>query len=336
VSAPLPKGFPRVASLLPSTTEIVHALGLGDALVLRSHECDYPPEVERLPFATEPRMAPPGTSRGIDAQLRDLLEEGLGIFRVDAERLREAAPEVILTQDQCAVCAIPRWVIDEAVAELLDPPPTVVSVAPTTLEEILASVVTVAEALGVPERGILLRRELAERLARVGARSGGPRGRDGRGGPGPDPAVRHRPSVLTIEWFDPLMPAGNWVPELVELAGGRNLLGEAGAHSPVLPWEAMAATDPDLIVLLPCGFGLERARAEVPVLEALPGWRDLRAVRAGRVAVADGNRYFNRPGPRVVESAEILAEMMAAVRHPDLPPGPHQGDGWSWVGGGSA
>jgi iron complex transport system substrate-binding protein len=303
---------------------------MGGSLVLRSHECDHPPGVEELPWATEPRLAPPGSSAGIDAQLRDLLEEGLGVFRVDAEALREAAPQVILTQDQCAVCAIPRWVIDQAVAELLDPPPEVVSVSPTTVEEILASVATVARALGVPERGIRLRRELAERLARVGGGHRGGRQGGHRGSPGAD---GERPSVLTIEWFDPLMPAGNWVPELVELAGGRNLLGEAGAHSPTLSWEEMAATDPDVVVLLPCGFGIQQALAELPVLEALPGWRELRAVGLGRVAVADGNRYFNRPGPRVVESAEILAEILRAVARPGLPPGPHQGDGWRWVPG---
>lgn len=343
---------PRVASLLPSTTEIVHALGLGEALVLRSHECDHPPEVRALPFATEPRVEPPGSSAGIDTQLRELLEEGLGVFRVDAEALKAAAPEVILTQDQCAVCAIPRWVIDQAAAELLDEAPTIVSVSPTTVEGVLDSVVTVARALGAEARGIHLRRTLAERLEAVRRRA--PGGRDavrsqGAGGPdtpGPDafPAapcdargdapgdVRDaRPSVLTIEWFDPLMPAGNWVPELVALAGGRNLLGEAGAHSPWTSWETMAAADPDVIVLLPCGFGLSRALEEVPVLEALPGWHDLRAVRAGRVAVADGNRYFNRPGPRIVESAEILAEIIDQARGDGIRTGALQGDGWVWL-----
>ncbi len=340
---------PRVASLLPSTTEIVHALGLGEALVLRSHECDDPPEVRDLPFATAPRVAPPGSSAGIDAQLRELLEEGLGVFRVDAEALKAAAPQVILTQDQCAVCAIPRWVIDQAAAELLDEAPTIVSVSPTTVEGVLDSVVTVARALGAEARGLILRRTLADRLEGVrrraarGLEAPGPDAsssasleatRDAGGDSGGDSggeAGDARPSVLTIEWFDPLMPAGNWVPELVALAGGRNLLGEAGAHSPWVSWEAMAATDPDLIVLLPCGFGLPRALEEVPALEALPGWHDLRAVRNGRVAVADGSRYFNRPGPRIVESAEILAEIIDQARGGGIRKGALQGDGWVWL-----
>ncbi len=306
---------PRIASLLPSTTEIVWALGLGEHQVLRSHECDHPPGVEALPFATEPRKAPPGTSAGIDTQLKALLEEGLGVFRVDAGRLRAAAPEVILTQDQCEVCAVPLSAIEEAACALLDPPPTIVSVSPTTVREVLDSVERVAAALGVPERGRALRASLEERMRRV---TDAVRGHVAKG----------RPGVLTIEWYAPLMPAGNWVPELVERAGGRSLLGEAGEHSPVLPWDAMAEADPDVVVLMPCGFGLERARREVDTLEALPGWCGLRAVREGRVAVVDGNRYFNRPGPRLVESLEILAEIL----HPEALPTRHHGDGWSWVG----
>jgi iron complex transport system substrate-binding protein len=326
-----PDAHPRVASLLPSATEIVCALGLRDALVLRSHECDHPPGIEALPFATEPRYAPPGSSAGIDLKLRELLEEGLGVFRVDADRLRAAAPEVILTQDQCHVCAVPREAIEKAACALLDPPPRIVSLSPATLEEVLESVETVADALGVPERGRRLRGELEGRMRTV---ADGVRRRNG------DPSAegRGRPGVLTIEWFDPLMPAGNWVPELVKLAGGENLVGEAGAHSPVMPWEALARTDPDVIILLPCGFGIERAVEEVAVLEALPGWGELRAVRGGRVAVADGNRFFNRPGPRLVESAEILAEILSAVVEEEGARGAARhrwaGDGWRWVGDG--
>ncbi len=320
-----PAPHPRVASLLPSATEIVCALGLGDALVLRSHACDHPPGIDALPFATEPRHAPPGTSGGIDRELRELLEEGLGVFRVDADRLRAAAPEVILTQDQCAVCAVPLAAIEEAACALLDPPPRIVSLAPTTLAEVMASVEVVADALGVPERGRLLREEMERGMRTVAE------GAAGRAGGDPAAGGRARPRVLTIEWFDPVMPAGNWVPELVELAGGENLLGEAGAHSPVTPWAAMARTDPDVIVLVPCGFGVERALEEVGVLQALPGWGELRAVQEGRVAVADGNRFFNRPGPRLVASAEILAEIFRAVRSDGGLQGRWSGDGWVWA-----
>jgi iron complex transport system substrate-binding protein len=312
---------PRIASFLPSTTEIVCALGLRDQLVLRSHECDHPRGVEAVPFATWPKYDPDGTSYAIDQRLRALLQEGLGVFRVDADRLREAAPDVILTQDQCQVCAVPLADIEAAACALLDPPPRIVSLSPATLGEVLDSVVTVAAALGVPERGEALRQELEAGLRRVGDRAASV----GSG----------RPRVLTIEWFDPLMTAGNWVPELVELAGGENALGEAGAHSPFLSWDVMAATDPDVVVLIPCGFGIERALEEMPVLRALPGWGDLRAVRDGHVAVADGNRYFNRPGPRLVESAEILGEILSEVAgrggKARESATRHRNDGWRWV-----
>ncbi|CAN5664850.1 cobalamin-binding protein [soil metagenome] len=328
----MPSSHLRIASLLPSTTEIVCALGLREQLVLRSHECDHPAGVEAVPFATWPKYDPDGTSYAIDQRLRALLQEGLGVFRVDADRLREAAPDVILTQDQCQVCAVPLADIEAAACALLEPPPRIVSLSPATLGEVLESVVTVAEALGVREAGEALRRDMEAGLRSVGGRA-------------VSRAVFCRPRVLTIEWFDPLMTAGNWVPELVELAGGENVLGAAGAHSPFLLWDAMAATDPEVIVLIPCGFGIERALEELSVLEALPGWGDLRAVRDGHVAVADGNRYFNRPGPRLVESAEILAEILdevvagvpdavaAEVTGTDAAPDTrHRSDGWRWAG----
>ncbi len=314
----VPPVMPRVASLLPSATEIVCALGLRDHLVLRSHECDHPPGVETLPFATEPGYDVDGSSRAVDDRLRALLEAGLGVFRVDVEVLREAAPEVILTQDQCQVCAVPLSAIEEAACALLDPAPRIVSLSPSTVDQVLDTFAAVGEALGRPERGGELRAQVQQRMDRVREAVAAVAAID----PAPP-----RPRVLTIEWFDPLMPAGNWVPELVAMAGGENVMGEAGGHSPVVAWEAMAATAPDVIVLLPCGFDVERALAEVHLLDALPGWSELEAVRAGRVAVADGNRYFNRPGPRLADSLEILAEIL----HPEAVSFGHAGDGWCWV-----
>ncbi len=310
----------RIASLLPSATEIVCALGLEDQLVLRSHECDFPPGVARLPFVTEPKYAADGTSYQIDERIRALLQEGLSVYRVDADGLRDARPDVIVTQHQCEVCAVSARELEAAACAVLDPPPGIVSLAPGGLADVLSDMERVAAALGVADRGAALVAGLRERMEAVEARvKGWSAGR----------AATHRPSVVTLEWLDPLMVAGNWVPELVEMAGGTNLLGEAGAHSPFVDWEEVRELDPDVVVVLPCGFTLHRTRQELHLLAELPGWTELRAVRRGRVALADGHHFFNRPGPRVVESLEILAEIL----HPDMEGWGHQGTGWSWMEG---
>ena len=299
----------RIASLLPSTTEIVCALGLLQQLVGRSHECDFPPEVASLPALTEAKLDPRAESRAIDDRVKQLVRDGLSIYRVDAERLRELAPSVVLTQEQCDVCAASPRDVEEALAQWIGARPRVVSLAPCTLADVWGDLVTVATALGVPERGKALARELASRLTDVSERT---------------LRIRPRPSVAAIEWTEPLMAAGNWMPELIALAGGANVFGETGRHSPWLAWEALRAADPDVIVVLPCGFDLARTRHEMAPLAAQPGWSEMRAVRAGKVFLTDGNQFFNRPGPRLVESLEILAEIL----HPVEFPARHRGTGW--------
>lgn len=250
-----------------------------------------------LPACTAPKFEPEGSSREIDARVRELVERGLSVYRVDAEQLRALAPDVILTQSQCEVCAASERDVEDALAAWLGTRPRVVSLAPATLADVWADVERVAATLGVPERGRTLARALESRIARVRARS--------RGGP--------RPGVALVEWVDPLMSAGNWMPEMVEAAGGRALFGEHGKHSPWLSFDALVAADPDVIVAIPCGFGLARSRQELALLARDPRWPALRAVRERRVFAADGNAWFNRPGPRLAESAEILAEVL----HPD-------------------
>jgi len=299
----------RIASLLPSTTEIVCALGLGPQLVGRSHECDFPPEVEALPVLTESKLDPRAASHQIDDRVKQLVREGLSIYRVDAERLRALAPSVVLTQEQCDVCAASPKDVEAALADWTGGRPRVVSLAPCTLADVWGDLVTVATALGVPERGETLAERLASRITDVSERT---------------LRIRPRPRVAAIEWTEPLMAAGNWMPELIALAGGSNLFGETGIHSPWLEWEALRAADPDVIAVLPCGFDLARTRREMAPLAAKPGWGELRAVRAGKVFLTDGNQYFNRPGPRLVESLEILAEIL----HPTEFPAKHLGTGW--------
>jgi iron complex transport system substrate-binding protein len=288
----------RVVSLIPSTTEIVCALGFQKTLVGRSHECDFPKGVERLPVLTEPKLELDAASAAIDGRVKQLVAEGSSVYRVDPDRLRELRPSLILTQDQCEVCAASLRDVEEALGAWLEEPPRVVSLSPESLGDVWAAVLQVARALGAEPRGIALVTELSEAVSQIAEQA---------------LRIRSRPSVACVEWIDPLMAAGNWMPELVTLAGGDPLFGQAGAHSAWLEWSELRAADPEVVVLLPCGFDIERTRAELGPLLAQPGWSELRAVREGRVFLVDGNQYFNRPGPRLVESLEILAEIL----HPD-------------------
>ena len=299
----------RIASLIPSATEIACALGFEGQLVGRSHECDFPPGVARLPALTQPKLDVNARSAEIDGRVKALVRDGLSVYRVDAELLRELEPTLILTQDQCEVCAASLEDVEAALAEWTGARPGVVSLDPNELGDVWRDMNRVADALGAPERGRALTEELAGRITDVGERT---------------LRIRARPSVACIEWIDPLMAAGNWMPELVALAGGKNLFGDAGAHSPWMQWEELRDADPDVVVVLPCGFDLARTRAEMAPLLAQPGWGDLRAVREGRVFLTDGHQYFNRPGPRLVESLEILAEIL----HPDHFPATHRDSAW--------
>jgi iron complex transport system substrate-binding protein len=258
---------------------------------------------------TEPKLDAEAPSAEIDARVKQLVSQGLSVYRVDAEALRRVEPTVILTQTQCEVCAASANDVEAALAGWVGHRPRVVSLEPETLDDVWQDVLRVADALGEPARGAELAAALADRVTTTAERT---------------QRIRARPSVACLEWLDPLMAAGNWVPELVTLAGGRNLLGQSGAHSPWLELAELAAADPDVIVALPCGFDLARTRAELPPLAERPEWQALRAVREGRVYLTDGNQYFNRPGPRLVDSLEILAEIL----HPGEFAPAHRGTGW--------
>ncbi len=301
----------RVVSLIASATEIVCALGFEDELVGRSHECDYPPGIERLPACCSSKVKVEASSREIDDQVRSLVGDGLSVYRVDPDLLNHLAPTVIVTQTQCDVCAASLEDVERAVCELVTSNPVLVSLEPMALGDVWRDVRSVASALGDPARGDALVARLRSRLDDLHART---------------QSSQSRPTVGCIEWTDPLMMAGNWVPELVEIAGGVDPLGEAGKHSGYVEIERLAETDPDVIAIMPCGFDIERGAREMAPLAAHPEWRQLSAVRSGRVVVTDGNQYFNRPGPRLVESAEILAEFL----HPGRFDFGHFGRGWTW------
>jgi len=301
--------MPRVVSLIASATEIVTALGFRDELVGRSHECDFPADVATLPALTEAKLDATRPSGAIDREVKALLEDALGVYKVDAEALRVLAPDVIVTQTQCDVCAVSLADVERAVASWTDCTAKIVSLEPNALADVWADITRVAEALGAPARGEALVRDLTARIDAIAARTA---------------EQPSRPRVACIEWIEPLMVAGNWVPELVALAGGEDPLGTPGAHSPYLDFARLASADPDVIVTMPCGFDIARTWQEMPALTERADWQDLRAVRDGRVFVTDGNQYFNRPGPRLVESLEILAEVL----HPDSFAIGHEGTGW--------
>ena len=297
---------PRIASLVPSATEIVAALGLADRIVARSHECDWPPEVAQAPACTRARIDAAKPSGAIHEEVGKLLAAALSLYDLDTDILRAGRPSHIVTQDQCEVCAVGLSEVRAAAAEFLEAPVEIVSLAPMRLGDVWNDIARVGAALGVDSAPV--REGLLARVDAIAAQAKAL------------PAKR----VVTVEWTDPPMSAGNWVPELVELAGGIDALGAAGENAPFVDIAQVQAADPDAIVLMPCGYDLPRTIEDGRALLADPAWAALRAARAGAVYATDGNAYFNRPGPRLVESLEILAEII----HPSRFDFGHQGTGW--------
>ena len=297
----------RIVSLLPSATEIVAALGLTDAIVGRSHECDYPPEIQDRPICTEAQLNSEQPSAQIDADVLDLTQKALSIYKIKTDVLEQLQPTHIVTQDQCDVCAVNFTDVEKAVAELTLSSPKVISLQPNVLSDVWADIERVAATLGVESRSLLI--GLQSRIEACRQKTQG---------------LSERPTVAAIEWTKPLMAAGNWIPELVELAGGKSVFGIAGKHSPYLKWDTLVKADPEVIIIMPCGFGLDRTRQETQPLTQRPEWSSLQAVRTGKVFITDGNSYFNRPGPRLVDSLEILAEVL----HSDIFDFGYRGIGW--------
>ena len=286
---------PKVVSLLASATEIVCALGGESHLVGRSHECDYPPFVHQLPVCTSALLDASRSSLDIDRSVKDHLSSGLPLYKVDRDRLEALRPEVIVTQSHCEVCAVSRKDVEASLGAELLRTTDIVSLRPNCLEDIWNDFAMVAAAMGIPERGRRLIETCKDRMDAIAEKTA---------------PLSCKPTVACIEWIDPLMAAGNWVPELVEMAGGINLLGKAGEHSPWMEWNDLLEKDPDVLVILPCGFDLSRVQKEMTALTSRKDWTSLRAVGEKKVFLTDGNQYINRPGPRVVESLEILAEIL--------------------------
>ncbi len=292
----------RIVSLLPSATEIVCALGLTDSLVGISHDCDYPPEINGKAVLSEAIVTTDLPSGVIDATIRGHLHKGKSVYHLDDRQLTSLQPDLILTQELCAVCA-PSYTLVKQAARLLEAQTRLVSLEPENLAGILDNILLVGELAGRAAKAEALVDQLRGRIERVR-----------------DAVTGHpRPRVACIEWLDPLFVAGHWVPEMVALAGGVDVLGRGGEPSFVVPWQTIIATDPDVIVIMPCGFTVPRTRQEIHLLTGRRGWSDMRAVHAGQVYLTDASAYFNRPGPRIVTGVEILARILhpqIALAHP--------------------
>lgn len=303
--AAAPTADGSIVSLIASATEIVCALGLRDRLVGISHECDFPEDVRGLPVCSEPRIDTGRPGGQIDRAVRDLVHEGASIYHVRTEVLERLRPDLIVTQDHCRVCAVSLADVEQACSALAHKPVRVCSLTPHTLDDICGDFERVGAAAGAPERGRALASAFRERLEAL------------RGAV----AVAPRPNVACVEWLDPPMAAGGWMPELVRIAGGNPLLVTSPERFRTVGWQEIEAADPDVVLIMPCGYPIRRTLEELSDARIGSSVRRLRATRAGRTFVADGNAYFNRPGPRIADSAEILAGLL----HPDR--FPHRGVG---------
>lgn len=294
----------RIVSLLPSATEMICALGLKDQLVGVTHECDFPDSVRGLPKVTRTLIPTDAPSAEIDRLVRERLQTNRALYTLDMPALEELRPDLIVTQALCDVCAVAEEEVRTAVCSLSGRP-RVINLEPRTLSEVFEAIRQIAKAAGVDQKANEVVEQLTAHVEAVVARASG---------------MRHRPCVALLEWLDPPFSCGHWSPELVRLAGGIEGLGRKGQPSRTLHWDEIVAWQPEVVFIACCGFGVERTLADIPLLQSVPGWLDLPAVRSGRVYVTDGSSYFNRPGPRLVDSLEILAHALDPGMHP-LPAG---------------
>ena len=288
----------RIVSLVPSATEMLFALGAGDEVVAVTHECDHPPEARELPQITRDVIGPGLEAREIDEAVRALTEDGRSIYELDESLLRRLQPDLIVTQALCAVCAVPYDDV-KAVAERLDPAPEIVSLDPHTLGEVLGDVRTLAQKTERKDAGVDLVQDAAARIDRVRLAVRG---------------VIRRPRVAALEWLDPVYVAGHWTPQMIEYAGGEDVLGNPGEPSEIVAWDLLAAAAPDVVVVMPCGYDAERAREE-----AYTFGDELEQLGARRIVAVDAAAYFSRPGPRLVDGLEVMAHALHPDRVPEAP-----------------
>jgi iron complex transport system substrate-binding protein len=283
----------RIVSLLPSATEILFAIGAGELVVGVTHECDFPEAAKGLPVLTSSALPAAADSAAIDRHVRASVHAGSSLYRLDAQLLEALAPDLIVTQELCVVCAVSYSIVDRA-ARRLSSDPRLISLEPSSLEDVYANIQPLGTLSGCENGAQAVVRALQSRIEHVRART----------------ASATAPRVLVLEWTDPPMSGGHWTPQLVQIAGGIPVLGNPGANSQVIEWEAIAQQNPEYIIVAPCGYDLDKTRDAVRALGERPEWNAIPAVRKGCVAAVDGNAYVNRPGPRLVDTAEIFADIL--------------------------
>ncbi len=299
----------KIVSLLPNATEILFAIGYGEHLVGRSHECDYPSSVTKLPTCTQTKVPPRGPGKTIHKNVQNLVNHGLSVYEVDGEKLNQLQPDIIITQMQCELCAASPDDVVKAVNDFLDYQPKVVTLAPNFLQDVWEDFQKIGDALGDEEAVTKLQNRLKEEMQQIAQKA---------------IEIPEKPKVAMIEWIDPLMLAGNWIPKLVEYVGARNLFIKEGEHSPIIDFSSLVEANPEKIIVAPCGFDMNQTREEMPSLENYAFWQDLEAVKNKKVYISDGHQYFNRSGPRLLDSLKILAEII----HPETFHFNLEGSGW--------
>ena len=285
----------RIVSLIPSGTEIVCALGYHEYLVGISHECDFPSKIRHLPICTKPRLNVNSSSLGTDKSVKSLLQNSLSIYAINENVLKELKPDLIITQSQCDVCAVSLTDVELVLKKKIGLDPKIISLEPQKLSDIWEDINLIAKSLGVAKKGMSLTNQIKEDIENLKYSYNS----------------KSSPTIACVEWINPLMFAGNWVPEMVEIAGGKNLFGRIGMHSDWSTYDILFENDPEKIILMPCGFNIRKTIEEIGTIIDMPNWKNLKAVKNKNVFITDGNQYFNRPGPRILDSIKILIEIIS-------------------------
>ena len=300
----------KIVTLIPSATEIVAFLGMKESIVGRSHECDYPKDLDKIKKLTSPKINVDGTSREIHNQITEILENSLSVYKVDVNELKKLNPDVVITQAHCEVCAVSFSEVEEIVTKHLNKKTKIISLQPNTLEDVFDDIKRVASGLNIDETTIKnLIKPLEGRVENIQIKS----------------LKQKKKTIACIEWIDPLMAAGNWIPEMVKISGGEDIFGKSGKDSHWIKFDEIQKHNPEIIIFLPCGYNIEKTKQEVKNLFSQQSkWNGLNAFLKKEIYIVDGNQFFNRPGPRLVESLEIFAEII----HPELFNFNHNQSGW--------
>ena len=285
----------RIVSLIPSGTEIVCALGYHEYLVGISHECDFPLDIRHLPVCTKPRLNVNTSSLEIDKSVKSLLQNSLSIYAINENVLKELKPDLIITQSQCEVCAVSLADVELVLKKKIGLDPRIISLQPQKLSDIWEDINLIAKSLGVAKKGLDFTGQIKDKVDNLKSLY----------------SSKIIPTIACVEWINPLMFAGNWVPEMVKIAGGKDLFGRIGMHSDWSTYDMLFKNDPEKIILMPCGFNINKTFEEVGAITNMPNWNNLKAVKTGNVFITDGNQYFNRPGPRILDSIKILIEIVS-------------------------